>query len=103
MKIRHCTLHDHKNQTKSYDFLQIKRVHALDSSVSFKPIFVDFTLVINMLSLLHYYCHGRAINLFLFCTRFKHYEFFHNVWFDQNSPFYFSPFMTLIFSVEKKN
>ena len=68
MKIRHCTLHDHKNQTNSYDFLRIKRVHALDSSVSFKPIFVDFTRVIDMLSLLHYYCHGRAINLFLFCT-----------------------------------
>ena len=47
-----CTLYDRKNQTNSYDFLRIKRVHALLLSVSFKPIFVDSTLVIDMLVLL---------------------------------------------------
>ena len=52
MKIRRCTLYDRKNQTNSYDFLQIKRVHALDSSVSFKPTFVYFTIVFHMLALL---------------------------------------------------
>ena len=46
-----CTLYDRKNQTNPYNFLQIKRVRALDSSVSFKPIFVDFTLLIDMLPL----------------------------------------------------
>ena len=32
----------------------------------------------------------------------KHYEFFHSVWFDKNPPFYFSPFITIIFSGKKK-
>ena len=45
-----CTLYDRKNQTNSYNFLRIKRVHALDSSVSFKPTSVDFTIVLHMLS-----------------------------------------------------
>ena len=49
-----CTLYDRKNQTNQYDFLRIKRVHALDSSVSFKPAFVDLTLVIDMLALLQF-------------------------------------------------
>ena len=49
-----CTLYDRKNQNNSYDFLQIKRVHALLISVSFKPIFVDFTLLIDMLPLLQF-------------------------------------------------
>ena len=49
-----CTLYDRKNRTNSYDFLRIIRVHAFDSSVSFKPIFVDFTLVVDMLSLLQF-------------------------------------------------
>ena len=44
-----CTSYDHKNQINSYDFLRIIRVDALLLSVSFKPIFVDFTLVIDML------------------------------------------------------
>ena len=35
-----CTLYDCKNQTNSYNFLRIKRVHAFLLSVSFKPIFV---------------------------------------------------------------
>ena len=34
------TLYDRKNQTNSYDFLQIKRVHALLLSVFLKPNFV---------------------------------------------------------------
>ena len=41
-----CTLYDRKNQTNSYDFLRITRVHALFLSVSFKPNFVEFALVI---------------------------------------------------------
>ena len=45
-----CTLYDRKNYTNSYNFLQIKQVHALDSSVSFKPTSVDFTIVLHMLS-----------------------------------------------------
>ena len=40
------TLYDCKNQTKSYDFLQTARVHALLLSISFKPIFVDLTPLI---------------------------------------------------------
>ena len=45
------TLYDCKNQTNSYDFLQIARVHALLLSVSFKPTYyIDFTLVIDMLA-----------------------------------------------------
>ena len=48
------TLYDCKNQTKSYDFLQTARVHALLLSISFKPIFVDFTLLIDMLALLQF-------------------------------------------------
>ena len=43
-----CTLYDRKNQTNTYDFLRIKRVHALLLFVSFKPTFDDFTLVIDM-------------------------------------------------------
>ena len=67
MKIRCCTLYDHKNQTSSYDFLRIRRVHALDSSVSFKPILIDFTLVIDMLALLQFsYCHGQCFYFFYF-------------------------------------
>ena len=50
----HHTSYDRKNQTNSYDFLRITRVHALLLSVSFKPIFVDFTLLIDMLSLLQF-------------------------------------------------
>ena len=46
-----CTLYDRKNRTNSYDFLRIKRVHALDSSVSFTPISVDVAFVIDMLAL----------------------------------------------------
>ena len=49
-----CTLYDRKNLTNSYNFLIIKRVNALDSSVSSKPIFIDFTLLIDMLPLLQF-------------------------------------------------
>ena len=51
-----CTLYDRKIELNSYDFLQIKRVHALLLSVSFnfKPIFVDFNIVIDMLALLQF-------------------------------------------------
>jgi hypothetical protein len=49
-----CTLYDRKNRTNSYDFLRIKRVNTLFLSVSFKPIFVDFTLLIYMLPLLQF-------------------------------------------------
>ena len=41
-----CTLYDCKNQINSYNFLRIKRVHALDPSVSFKPTSVDIHLLI---------------------------------------------------------
>ena len=62
-----CTLYDRKKWTNSYDFLRIKRVHALVSSVSFKPTFVDFTLVIDMLALLQFsYCHGQCFYFILF-------------------------------------
>ena len=44
-----CTLYDHENRNNSYDFLLITRVHALLLSVSFKPTFIDFALVIDML------------------------------------------------------
>ena len=44
-----CTLYDHKNQTNPYDFLRIKRVNALDASVSFKLTFVYFAIVLHML------------------------------------------------------
>ena len=46
-----CTLYDRKIRSNLYNFLQITRVHALLLSVSFKPIFVDFTSVIGMLAL----------------------------------------------------
>ena len=45
-----CTSYDRKNRTNSYNFLRIKRVHVLDSSVSFKPTSVDFAIVLHMLS-----------------------------------------------------
>ena len=60
-KILHCTLHDRKNETNSCDFLRIKQVHALLLFVSSKPIFDDFTLVIDM-----YHHHHR-------CRRHRHY------------------------------
>ena len=41
-----CTLYDLKTQINPYDFSQINRVHALDSSVSFKPTSVDIALLI---------------------------------------------------------
>ena len=50
MKIRRCTLYDRKNQTNSYDSLRIKRVHALESPVSFKPIFILFDSVLYVLA-----------------------------------------------------
>ena len=52
-----CTLYDRKNQTNAYNFLRIKRVHALNSSVSFKPTSVDFDLFIDMLALLQFSTH----------------------------------------------
>ena len=65
-----CTLYDRKNQTNSYNFLRIKRVHALDSSVSFKPTFVDIALLIDMLALLQFsYCH-RCVCVFIFLECF---------------------------------
>jgi hypothetical protein len=112
------TLYDRENRTNSYDFLQIKRVHALLLSVSFKPIFVDFTLVIDMLALLqfsyamvsafifYYFAHGtNTLNFFrvflntlnFFRVFDKHAEFFQSVWFEENSPSYFSPSITIIF------
>ena len=51
----------HKNQTISYEFLQIKRVHALFLSVSFKPISVDFAFVFDMLAL------SAVLILFIVC------------------------------------
>ena len=59
-----CTSYDHKNRTNSYDFLRITRVNALLLSVSFKPIFVDFTLVIDML--LANSCHSIVLFMFRF-------------------------------------
>ena len=49
-----CTLYDRKNRTNSYNFLRIKQVNALDSSVSFKSTFVDIAVVINLLFLLQF-------------------------------------------------
>ena len=49
-----CTLYNRKNRIILYDFLQIIRVHSLMLPVSFKPIFVDFTHVIDMLVLLQF-------------------------------------------------
>ena len=56
-----CTLYDRKIKLNSYNFLRITQVHALFLSVSFKPIFVDFTLVIDMLAL-SAVCHRRVWN-----------------------------------------
>ena len=50
----YSTLYDRKNQTNSYNFLRIKRVHAMDSSVSFKITSVDFDFLIDMLVLLQF-------------------------------------------------
>ena len=69
-----CTLYDRKNLTNSYDFLRIIRVHALLLSVSFKPIFVDFTLLIDMLALLQFCMPWSVLLFFLFSTRYKHSE-----------------------------
>ena len=102
-------------------------VNALLLSVSFKPIFVDFTLVIDMLTLssvfiamvrmlFYYFAHGTKHSEF-FQSVSKHYEFFQSVWqtlwifqsvwetlwifqsvwFEENPPHYFSPSMTVIF------
>ena len=59
-----CTLYDCKNQTNSYNFLQITRVHALLLSVAFKLIFDDFTLVINMYHH-HFHHHCRRHHWFI--------------------------------------
>ena len=65
MKIWHFTLHDRKNQTNPYDFLQITWVHALLISISFKPIFVVIAFIIDMLVLSAvFYCHRRFALLF---------------------------------------
>ena len=60
-----CTLYDCKSQTNSYNFLRIKRVDALLLSVSFKPIFVDVAVVIDMLALSAIH-HRRVCILFYF-------------------------------------
>ena len=49
-----CTLYDRKKQTNSYDFLRITEAHDLLLSVSFKPIFVYSTPLIDMLLLLQF-------------------------------------------------
>ena len=46
-----CTLYGCKNQTNAYNFLRIERVYALLLSVSFKPTFVYFAIVVHMLAL----------------------------------------------------
>ena len=58
------TLYDRKNRINAYDCLRITRVHALDSSVSFKPSFVDVALVIHMLSRIvqFSYCHRCVVH-----------------------------------------
>ena len=56
-----CTLYNRKNRIILYDFLQIIRVHSLMLPVSFKPIFVDFTHVIDMLVLLQFWCSHRCV------------------------------------------
>ena len=73
------TSYDRKNQTNSYNFLQINRIHAFDSSVSCKPIFVDFTLVFNSYWQFLFSPSSLTILFCFFCTRYKHYEFFHSV------------------------
>ena len=78
-KIRRCTLYGHKNQTSSYDFSQINGIHALDSSVSFKPIFVDFTLVIYA-NLVAVFIAIIVCVFLLFCTRYKQSETFQSVY-----------------------
>jgi hypothetical protein len=45
---------DHKNQTNSYNLLQITRVYALEFFVSFKLIFVVVAYIIDMLALLQF-------------------------------------------------
>ena len=59
-----CTLYDRKNLSNPYNLLRITRVNALLLSVSFKPIFVDFTLVIDML--LANSCHSIVLFMFRF-------------------------------------
>ena len=65
MKIRRCTLYDRKHQTNSYDSLRIKRVHALESSVSFKPIFILFDSVLYVLALLAIHNGHRRVCVFI--------------------------------------
>ena len=45
----YCTLYDRKNRTNSYDFLRIKQVHAVDSSVFSQPIFAVIAFIIDMI------------------------------------------------------
>ena len=64
-----CTLYDRENQSNSYDFLRIKRVHALLLSVSFKPIFVVIAFIIDMLALSAvFYCYCRVCVYCLLCV-----------------------------------
>ena len=74
-----CTLYNCKNQTNSYNFLRIKRVHALSLSVSFKPIFVYFAIVLHMLALWQFSMPWSSDKFFIYFAQFKHYEFFHSV------------------------
>jgi len=74
-----CTSYDHKNWTNSYDFLRIIRVDALLLSVSFKPTFVDFTIVLHMLVLLQFSLPLSCDKFFIYFAQFKHSEFFQSV------------------------
>ena len=81
-----CTSYDCKNRTSSYDFLRIIQVDALLLSVSFKPISVDFTLIIDMLALSAIHGHHRRVCFYNFLNTMnffivfaKHYEFFKSV------------------------
>ena len=65
-----CTSYDCKNQTN---------VDALLLSVSFKPIFVDFTLLIDMLLLLQFSLPLSCDKFFIYFAQFKHSEFFQSV------------------------
>ena len=61
-----CTSYHSKKPTNSYNFLRITRVHALLLPISFKPIFVDFALVSDVLSLSFDFRHRRVCIIFYF-------------------------------------
>ena len=70
-----CILYDCKNWTNWKSCMILAVCYAFLLSVSFKPIFVDSTLVIDMLFLLQFSMPYAMVEALFFDT-VKHYEFF---------------------------